>query len=94
MRVGSGAQASIYRYEALKHPETRTLLRRICTPEYNREHAEDEAYVMALYGDLLKRVPERGAVELWTSYLTDRSRAKLAQKIASSREHWLLLQRP
>ncbi len=94
MRVGSGAQASIYRYEALKHPETRTLLRRICTPEYNREHAEDEAYVMALYGDLLQREPDRGAVALWTSYLTHSSRAKLAQKIASSREHWLLLQRP
>ncbi len=94
MRVGSGAQESIYRYKALKHPETRTLLRRICTPDYYWEHAEDDAYVMALYGDLLKREPEPGAVELWTSYLTDRSRAKLAQKIASSREHWLLLQRP
>ena len=49
---------------------------------------------MALYGDLLKREPEPVAIELWTSYLTDRSRAKLAHKIASSREHWLLLQRP
>ncbi len=92
MRVGSGAQESIYRYEALNHPETRTLLRRICTPEYDREHAEDEAYVVALYADLLKREPDPSAVELWTSYLTDRSRAKLAQKIASSEEHWRLLQ--
>ncbi len=92
MRVGSGAQESIYRYEALKRPETRTLLRRICTPEYYREHAEDEAYVVALYADLLRREPEPGAVELWTSYLTHSSRAQLAQKIASSSEHWLLLQ--
>ncbi len=94
MRVGSGAQESIYRYEALNHLETRTRLRRICTPEYYQEHAEDKAYVMALYEDLLKREPERGAVELWTAYLARSSRASLAQKIASSREHWLLLQKP
>ena len=94
MRVGSGAQESIHRYQALNHPETRTLLRGICTPEYHRENSADEAYVTALYRDLLKREPEPGALEGWTSYLTGHSRAKLARRIASSREHWRLLQKP
>ena len=57
-----------------------------------RQHDADEAYITALYRDLLKREPETGVVERWADYLTASSRARLARKIASAEEHWLVLE--
>ena len=86
--VGVVAQRQQPRYQALRSPETRAMLKKVTSDEYFRSSgATDEGFIKSLYRDMLGRRPAEAEVQHWIDLIGEGfSRNRIAVEFAGSVE--------
>ncbi len=87
LKVGHEAWADRARYETLADATSRRILRQVTSPSYlDRIGGTDRAWVIALYRDILGRVPAESEVEFWLDRMRWEPRVEVARKFVVSEE--------